>query len=177
MLNRRGFVGFALAGALAQAAPSVAHTPYGQWVVYRQKHLLIGAHRGDARTYELAKTIVAGLARELPEARARVARGPRPQRIASLMSTGQLFVTVLSAEEAALMAQASGPFEGYRPTQIHALADLNDGYLLFATSDFPDDHARLVVQAIDHAGLGSAPAAEYQPIHAAAKRYWDTIEP
>ena len=23
------------------------HTPYGQWVVYRKKHLLIGCHKAD----------------------------------------------------------------------------------------------------------------------------------
>jgi len=47
--NRRDvLIGLALAAASCAAAG--AHTPYGQWVVYRQKHLLIGAHRGDART-------------------------------------------------------------------------------------------------------------------------------
>ena len=43
-----------------------AHTPYGQWVVYRKKHLLIGAHRADPATYELAKKLAAVLAHSLP---------------------------------------------------------------------------------------------------------------
>ncbi|MEL7174652.1 MAG: hypothetical protein AAFN05_17015, partial [Pseudomonadota bacterium] len=79
--TRRRFLAAALWAVAGNAA---AHTPYGQWVVYRQKHLLIGAHRGDARTYEQAKAVVAALEVELPAAAARVARGPHPQRIASL---------------------------------------------------------------------------------------------
>jgi hypothetical protein len=46
------------AGRLVAAAALVmllgGHTPYGQWVVYRKKHLVIGCHREDPATYELA---------------------------------------------------------------------------------------------------------------------------
>ena len=166
-MNRRGFL--ALAGAI-WAAPASAHTPYGQWVVYRQKHLLVGAHRGDLHTYDLAKKVVAGLAAELPEAKARVARGPRPARIASLMGTGQLFLAVLSEDEAGQMARSQGPFEGYPPTPVLALAALGGSYLLFAAPDFPDDHGRLVTMAVDHAGLGLRPSGP--PMHAGAAAYW-----
>lgn len=166
-MNRRGFL--AMAGA-ALAASAGAHTPYGQWVVYRQKHLLIGSHRKDMHTYDLAKRVVSGLAAELPEAQARVARGPRPQRIASLIGTGQLFVTVLSAEEAERMARADAPFEGYPPTPVQALAALDADYLLFAAPAFPQDHARLVTQAVDHAGLGRAP--NKADMHPGAAVYW-----
>ncbi|SIT18517.1 hypothetical protein SAMN05421759_1311 [Roseivivax lentus] len=158
-----------MAGA-AFAAPAYAHTPYGQWVVYRQKHLLIGSHRGDFRTYELAKDVVAALSKELPEAQARVARGPRPQRIASLMGTGQLFLAVLSADEAARMERAEAPFEGNRPIPVHALAALDSAYLLFAAPEFPEEHGRLVTEAVDHAGLGTRPT--WQNLHAGAVAYW-----
>ena len=167
-MNRRGFL--AAAGA-AIAAPAMAHTPYGQWVVYRQKHLLVGAHRGDLRTYELAQDVVAGLALELPEAQARVARGPRPQRIASLMGTGQLFLAVLSADEAGRMARADAPFEGYRPTPVHALAALDAEYILFAAPEFPIEHGWLVTEAVDLAGLGTLPAG--LEMHDGAAAYWN----
>ena len=49
-----------------------AHTPYSQWKVYRQRHLLIGASREDAPTYPLAKSITAVLNENLPAARATV---------------------------------------------------------------------------------------------------------
>lgn len=172
-MNRRDILRSGLAGAAFWAAPSLAHTPYGQWVVYRQRHLLVGAHRGDLKTYEFAQSVVAGLRQELPEAEARVARGPRPQRIASLMGTGQMFLAVLSLDEAARMVHGAAPFEGYRPTPVHAMADLGETYLLFAAPDFPDRHARLVTQAIDHARLGVEPSTSAFPVHAGAVSYWD----
>lgn len=169
--SRRNFlIGLALAATSVSAAG--AHTPYGQWVVYRQKHLLIGAHRGDARTYELAQAVVAALDEELPEARARIARGPRPQRIASLIGTGQMLTAVLSGSEAELMAEARPPFDGYRPTPLRALAALGGGYLLVASPDLPDDHAWLVTQALGHAQLGDAPDGVGIPIHPGAAAFW-----
>lgn len=167
-MNRRSFL--TLAGA-AIAAPAFGHTPYGQWVVYRQKHLLVGSHRGDLRTYALAKNVVASLSEELPEAQARVARGPRPQRIASLMGTGQLFLAVLSVDEARRMASAEPPFEGYRPTPVHALVSLDTNYLLFAAPEFPEEHGRLVTEALHHGGLGSKPTET--PLHIGAASYWN----
>ncbi|MEL6196565.1 MAG: hypothetical protein AAFT19_01835 [Pseudomonadota bacterium] len=168
--SRRALLAGALCAAIAGSAG--AHTPYGQWVVYRQKHLLIGAHRGDARTYALAKAIAAALADELPEAKARVARGPRPQRIASLMGTGQLLTAVLSMPEAAAMTVAAAPFENYRPVELRSLAALDDDYALFASTLLPSDHAWLLVQALDHAGLAVAPSTGEIAGHPGADAFW-----
>ena len=166
-MNRRAFL--TMAGAFA-SAPAYAHTPFSQWVVYRQKHLLIGSHRGDLRTYDLAKAVVAGLEAELPEAQARVARGPRPQRIASLMGTGQLYLAALTMGEAERMARAEAPFEGYRPTPVDALALIEEDYILYAAPEFPQEHALVVTQAMDHAALGSKPYG--LRLHAGAAEYW-----
>jgi hypothetical protein len=167
--NRRAALGLILAAAGASAA---AHTPYGQWVVYRQKHLLIGAHRGDPRTYDLARAVVAALEIELPEAKARVARGPRPQRIASLLGTGQLLAAVLSGAEAAAMTTAAPPFEAYRPVPLVQLAALGGGYALYASPDLPEDHAWLVAEALAHAGLGSLPDRDHLALHPGAESFW-----
>lgn len=158
-------------GLAGVAAPARGHTPYGQWVVYRQKHLLVGAHRGDPVTYDLAKAVVAGLEEELPSAQARVARGPRPQRIAALMGTGQLSLAVLSADEAAAMAGSLPPFEDYRPTPVQTIGDLGDGYFLFAAPEFLTEHAHLVTEALDHAGVARPPSAEHH-LHPGALAYW-----
>jgi hypothetical protein len=171
-LNRRRFVGGL---ALATLSPAVAgaHTPYGQWVVYRQKHLLVGAHRGDPRTYELAQMIVAALGQELPEASARIARGPRPQRIASLMSTGQLLLAVLDREEALSMAASRPPFENYKPTPLRVVAQLTDAHDLYASTDLPDDHGWLVTCALDHAGVCYPPTLAGLPLHPGAAVFWE----
>lgn len=166
-MNRRAVL--AMAGACV-SAPAYAHTPFGQWVVYRRKHLLVGSHRGDLRTYDLAKAVVDGLDAELPEAQARVARGPRPQRIASLMGTGQLYLAVMTVSEAERMARAEAPFEGYLPTPVDALAVIEDDYILYAAPDFPEEHALVVTQALDHASLGFKPYG--LRLHSGAAEYW-----
>ncbi len=171
--TRRSFLALALAGV---TAPAIAHTPYNQWVVYRQKHLLVGAHRGDLKTYELAQAVVAGLKDVLPEAQARVARGPRPERIASLIGTGQLFLAVMSMEEADRMAKAEAPFEGYRPTPVTALADLGEGYVLYAAPEFPDDHAHLVTAAVVEAELGANPLPLGLRLHTGAAAFWSDVQ-
>ena len=173
MPSRRAVLAGA-AFALTAVPPIVArgHTPYRQWVVYRRKHLLVGAHRGDERTYALAKGIAAAMADELPDARARVARGPRPQRIASLMGTGQLAMTVLSVAEAERMANGTAPFEGHRPVPLHALAALGDGYKLYATLELRADHAWLVAEALDHGGIGQRPTGDALPPHPGALAFW-----
>ena len=174
--NRRQILLCAGGAAVSAAVPACvarAHTPYGQWVVYRQKHLLVGAHRGDGRTYELAQTVVAALGRELPDARARVARGPRPQRIASLMSTGQLRVAVIRQDEAVLMAAGAPPFEGYLPTPLLVMAALIDDYFVYGSPDLPEDHAWLVTEALDAARIGTAPQAGPIPPHPGARLYWN----
>jgi hypothetical protein len=168
--SRRAALGLVFAAVGATAA--AAHTPYGQWVVYRQKHLLIGAHRGDPKTYDLAQSVVQALDEELPEARARIARGPRPQRIASLIGSGQLLTTVLSMVEAEAMAEARPPFDGYLPVQIHQLASLGQGYCLYASPDLAADHAWLVAQALAHSCLVQAPEAQHLAPHPGAAIFW-----
>ncbi|MGI9465139.1 MAG: hypothetical protein ACR2OM_14430 [Aestuariivirgaceae bacterium] len=135
---------------LAGAPAAWAHTPYGQWVVYRKKHLLIGAHRADPVTYALAKQLTGVLAEHLPGAKSRVARAPTAQRLASLIGTGQLDVAVLSPEDAAGMLKGSGRFEPYGPIALGQLAQLGS-HMLVAHSRLPDRHAWLVAAAL-HAG-------------------------
>lgn len=129
------------------------HTPYGQWVVYRRKHLLIGCHKRDPETYRLARQVVASLAEHLPEASARPARAPSAGRLASLLNTDQIEVVVLSAEEARAMSAGTGDFQPYGPVPLRRLVDL-ETRLLLAHAGFPDRHARLVSDALQHAGTG-----------------------
>ena len=123
------------------------HTPYGQWVVYRKKHLLIGCHKDDPETYALAKRVVALLAEHLPAAKARVARAPFAGRLASLLGTDQLEVAVLGASDAGAMRRGEGPFSAYGPVALRLLVPVGER-LLVAHADFPGDHAALVTGAL-----------------------------
>ena len=147
------------------AAPALGHTTYRQWVVYRKKHLLIGCHRQDPETYDIAKSIVADLDDALPAARARPARAPRPERLASLLGTEQLEVAVLAPEDAREMAVGHGRFEPYGVLPLRVLSARGDR-LLIAHERLPARHGWLVSEALglvnpaDMAGLSWHPGAQ-----------------
>ncbi len=163
----------AAAGALALAG---GHTPYRQWAVYRRKHLLIGTCRADAPTYALGKRIVAALETRLPESRARVTRARDQQRLASLMTTGQLPIVLFSSDDAMRLRDGAPPFEAFGPTALAALFRFADHWLI-CRPDFPDRHAWLVARAL------SASVAEFTdatpaddtvaPVHPGARAFAD----
>lgn len=144
-MNRRTFLGALLLAAAAK--PALAHTPYGQWVVYRKKHLLIGAHRADTRTYELAKQLAAQLAEHLPKSKSRVARAPTAERLASLLGTDQLDLAVLARADAEGILTGAGRFKPYGAIPLRLLASLGS-HLLVAHERFPPRHAWLVAAAL-----------------------------
>ena len=144
-MNRRAAL--RAVGAAAAAFLLCGHTPYGQWVVYRKKHLLIGCHRADPVTYDLAKAVVAELAAHLPAAKARVARAPDAGRLASLLGTDQMEVAILGAADAAAMTEGAGAFAPYGKVALRLLTPVGDR-LLVARADFPDRHAWLVAGAL-----------------------------
>ena len=123
------------------------HTPYGQWTVYRKKHLLIGCHKRDPVTYDLAKQVVAVLGDHLPSAKARVARAPTPGRLASLLGTDQLHVAVLSWADAARMSAGEADFKPYGAIPLRLLAPVAERSLI-AHATLPARHAWLVAAAL-----------------------------
>ncbi len=151
-MNRRHALRLS-AGAAAGLLLS-GHTPYGQWVVYRKKHLLIGCHKTDPVTYDLAKQVVALLAEHLPAAKSRAARAPDAERLASLLGTAQMAVAILNAPDAATMMRGSGRFAAYGAIELRVLTPVDDR-LLVARADFPARHAWLVTGVL--AGTGLAP--------------------
>jgi TRAP-type uncharacterized transport system substrate-binding protein len=155
---------------------TAAHTPYRQWQVYREKHLLIGTSRADAPTYPLGQKIAEVLATYLPESSARVTRGPDPWRLASLLTTAQLEIALLSGADVAALRDGHPPFEAFGPTTLNALFAF-DGYLLVCRPDFPAHHGYQVVQTLaeNAAAIAGAMAidANASPvaIHAGARAY------
>ena len=145
-MNRRELLG---AVALLVSAQGVrAHTPYGQWVVYRKKHLLIGSHRADPETYALANKLIDVLATHLPGAKSRAARAPTAQRLASLIGTDQLDVAVLRRSDAIAMLNGSGKFAPYGRVAIRQMARLGP-HILVAHKRFQARHAWLVARALN----------------------------
>lgn len=153
MITRRHLLGALAAGICASQAS--AHSLYRQWLVYRRKHLLIGCHRKDLRTYGLAQEIVEAVNHAAPEAKSRVARAPRPERLASLLGTDQMELAVIGVETAAEMKAGRGRFAPYGRIDLSALGAF-DGYVLAAEVSFSAQHGWIVAAALDEAGLGGA---------------------
>lgn len=155
------------AGVLAPAA--FAHTLYPQWVAYRRKHLLIGCHRKDNRTFELAQAMIEGINHALPTAKARAARAPHPERLASLIGTDQMELAVLGRAEAHDMRDGLGRFRPYGRIDLTRIADFGD-HVLAADAGFPLRHAWMISAALAEADMPqAAPASLLLRLHPGAE--------
>jgi hypothetical protein len=153
MTTRRLFLRSLLAGVLASplAATVLAHTPYRQWKVLRQRFLLVHSSRTDPVTDDIAEELVAILDQVLPEANAMVARAPDQQRIASLMTTGQAVLSVMRADQAEALYQSRGAFRDYEGEQLRWLVTIGD-YRLVTVNSLRRHHAWLVTAALTENG-------------------------
>ena len=124
-----------------------AHSPWGQYQVYRQKHLLIMSTIDDEPTYPFSKKLVAAINEVLPHARARPARAKHFQRVHSLFSTKQMQVMLLSRSNAVAALNGEGPFAAHGSLDFRVLYQFGDIQLL-GQVDFPDQFAWLVTDAI-----------------------------
>ena len=129
------------------AWPAHAHSPWGQYQVYRQKHLLIMSTIPDAPTYPYSKKLVAAINAVLPEAQARPARAKDLERVHNLFKSKQMNLVLLSKENAKALVEGSGPFSAYGPIAARTLYAFGDLRLL-VQPDFPDDHVWLLTDAI-----------------------------
>lgn len=90
-----------------------AHSPWGQYLAYREQHLLIMSTREDEPTYPFSKILVEKINEQLPEASARPARARDFRRVQSLFATNQMPLVLLSKKNALSLIKGSGPFKKY----------------------------------------------------------------
>jgi hypothetical protein len=155
---------------------SSGHTPYNQWNVYRQKHLLILTSKADPEGYVLGQKIAETLLERLPSSGARVTRAPDLARVASLIATKQLDIAVLRRGDARAMRDGTPPFEAFGAVPLRVVADFGD-HVLVSRDDFPAAHAYRVAAALADGGDGAmAPAADGEgpadlPLHDGAAAF------
>ncbi|MEX0960114.1 MAG: hypothetical protein WDZ63_12570 [Burkholderiales bacterium] len=148
-MKRRSFI-LSLAVLLSPAA--LAHTPYRQWKVMRERYLMILSSRTDPESDVLAERLAAILQQVLPEANAIVSRAPQEERVASLLTTGQVRLAVMSRESAQALYTGTETFGDYEGKQLRVMLEF-DRHLLVTVEDFPRHHAWLVTSAlVEHAG-------------------------
>lgn len=123
------------------------HSPYRQWIVYRETHLIILTSRDDLGADDLGETFAAVLRGALPDSKAAVGRGPRVQRIASLIATQQVAVGVVSRPNALAMYHGEGAFQQYGAIPLRVLVQ-NDAYRLVCRDDFLPQHGYLLTEAL-----------------------------
>lgn len=152
-MNRRQFL--SLTAASAGSVLLCGHSPYRQWIVYRETHLIILTSRDDLGADDLGEKIAAVVRDALPDSRAAVGRGPRVQRIASLISTRQAAVGVVSRPNALAMFHGDDPFGQYGAIPLRVLVQ-NDAYRLVCRDDFLPQHGFLLAAALmeDGSDLG-----------------------
>lgn len=170
VMHRRRFL--TAAAALAGAGLLSGHAPYRQWVVYRQTHLVILTSRDDPGADDLGEKCAALMRTVLPESKAAVGRGPRVQRIASLIASRQAEVGIVSQANAAAMFHGEAPFGDIGAIPLRVLVQ-NDVYRMVCRDDFPRQHAYLIAEALAgseaNLGLVVPPAGEDDiPVHAGA---------
>jgi len=168
MISRRHFL--TLLGSVAGSFLLTAHSPYLQWVTYRKAHLLLFTTRDDPGSDELGELLAARLREALPASKARVARAPDGDRIASLLSSAQADTAVLSHDRAQALLRGEAPYAGYGAIALRALAK-SEQYVLVCREDFKPRHAFLVADALcqGNAPLLSLPDAnDALPAHSGA---------
>lgn len=148
-MNRRQLL--SLAGACAGWVLLTGHSPYRQWMVYRETHLVILTSRDDLGADDLGEKFAAIVRKALPDSKAVVGRGPRVQRIASLISTRQAEVGVVSRPNALAMYHGEGAFREYGAIPLRVLVQ-NESYRLVCREDFLPQHGYLLAEALMEPG-------------------------
>lgn len=145
LMNRRTV----LTGLIACAVPTsaLAHSPWGQYAVYRQKHLLVLSTRDDKLSYPYSKRLVEAINKGAPEASARPARAINLNRAYNLLRSDQFQFALLSSANIYAMRSATGPFEGKKPVDLKTIYRFDD--LEFVVrADFPDNLVAIVTDAV-----------------------------
>ena len=136
---------------------ALGHSPWGQYAVYRQKHLLILSTRDAAESYPYSKRLVEAINNEAPKASARPARAINLDRAYNLLRTDQFQFAVLSRSNIEAMRASTGPFSGKPPVGLKTIYQFND--LEFVVrADFPKNLVAIVTDAV-LSNLGSLPGA------------------
>ena len=144
MLNRRFFIKFVI---FPISLVTMGHAPWGQWQVYRMRHMLLLSVIEDEKSYPFSKQIIESLEKTLPEARARPARARGYRRVYNLLSTDQMPLAVLSKDIAVSLLYGTGVFSDFSPVSMNIVYDFGE-MVLIARPKMPDSHTWRIADAL-----------------------------
>ena len=141
-MKRRSFL-----TSLLLAPAALAHSPWGQYVVYRQKHLLILSSKTDPDSYPYSEVLVDAINREEPQAKARAARAKDINRCYNLILTNQMQFMLLPRQTTNAMRENTGQFSDRESLPIKTMYEFGD-LVLSVRSDMEDNIVRIVTYSI-----------------------------
>jgi hypothetical protein len=169
-MNRRQVL--ALLASLV-AGPALAHSPYRQWAVFRQRFLLVTTTRDDKGSDDLGEEIARIVLAQLPGSRAQVSRARDWGVLASLLTTQQTELAVMAKERAMALYRGQAPYQDFGPSPLRVIVQ-TDRYRLVCREDFPVHHAYLLCEALmaekDAQGF-AIPGDSEIPVHPGAMAY------
>ena len=129
------------------APASLAHSPWGQYQVYRQKHLLVLSTREDPPSYPYSKDLVAALNHSVPNANARPARAIDLERVYNLLRTDQFQFAILSRDNISKLKQPNGLFDGSQKVDLRTIYQF-EALEFVVRADFPEELVAIVTHGV-----------------------------
>jgi hypothetical protein len=162
--RRRFFLRFALAAALLTVFSG--HSPFRQWYVYRDQHLIVAAAAADRVAGDLAEAISARLRERLPDTRSVAADARDNEELIALLRSHQMKLVILDRRASRAALDGAGEFARFGSTPVRMLFMSKD-YVLVALDDLPDADAARIAEAL-LAPDGPVPGGASQPRDAGA---------
>jgi hypothetical protein len=158
----------AAAGALlALSGVASAHSPYGQWGVFRKSRLIVFAGADDAAGQALAQEIARTFAQALPESQATWARAPSAVDLVKLLGSHQADVALLPGAQLAAARDGSGRFAAAGATALLLIARVRE-HALVCLDEYPAVHTWRLARTLQPA---SAMLADDALVHPGARDY------
>lgn len=143
----------------------MGHSPYRQWAVYRETHLVVAADASAPGAGAACDAVARVLAAHVPKSRAVAADARGPVEVLRLLRSRQLPLGFLLAGDAADALLGRGAFAAEDPLPLRALAAVGP-YRLVSLDDFPAGKAAEVARALaEHQPQGAPPmGADAAPV-------------
>jgi TRAP-type uncharacterized transport system substrate-binding protein len=144
-MSSRRLITLSLLAVAAAFLPG--HSPYRQWYAYRAKHLIVVTDEARPGAFAVATAIASAIAARWPETKAVPAAARTPVEVVKLLSTGQLQLGLVPADQALEALEGRGKFAEDGKVPLRAVAVVG-GDLLVVLESCARDRAHAIARAL-----------------------------